>query len=159
MPVRRQSAANLPNANVNPYILPRGRARVAPRSEFERSPVGGGTLDAPCRMSETQKGGHKALPYIIYKKNPQPKLWVLCWRYLSSRVGQVLSWRRKCPVDTFRQNCKINKKPHTFVCGLYWRCLSFWVGQVLRPERSGGSAFGACVATVQWTVAARIDQK
>ena len=26
----------------------------------------GSGLDAPCWMSETQKGGHKALPYIIY---------------------------------------------------------------------------------------------
>ena len=33
-------------------------------------------------------GGH-----LQAKKNPQPKLWVLCWRYLSSRAvtRQVLS--------------------------------------------------------------------
>ena len=31
--------------------------------------------------------------HLQAKKNPQPKLWVLCWHYLSSRVGQVLSRR------------------------------------------------------------------
>ena len=68
-------------------------------------------------------GGH-----LQAKKNPQPKLWVLCWRYLSSRVGQriVLPYK-KCPVDTFRQ-----KKAPTFRSRLVcWHYLSSRVGQVL----------------------------
>ena len=96
-------------------------------------------------------GGH-----LQAKKNPQPKLWVLCWRYLSSRVGQVLrpersggsafgAWRRKCPVDTFRQNYILSKrKPHTFVCGICWRYLSSRAvaRQVLSAQMSLTSVFG-----------------
>ena len=40
--------------------------QVAPTSKFVGVLVGGGALDAPCWVSETQKGGHTALPYIIY---------------------------------------------------------------------------------------------
>ena len=32
----------------------------------------GSGLNAPCWVSETQKGGHKALPYIIYIKEKEP---------------------------------------------------------------------------------------
>ena len=70
----------------------------------------------------------------------------VCWRYLSSRVGQVLSWRRKCPVDTFRQNCKINqKKTATFrLRSLCWRYLSSRAvaRQVLSAQMSLTSVFG-----------------
>ena len=49
------------------------------------------------------------------KKNPQPKLWVLCWRYLSSRVGQrIVLPLKNMPVVCFRQ-----KKAPTFRSGLY----------------------------------------
>ena len=79
-----------------------------------------------------------------------------CSHNLSSRVGKVLrpersggsafgAWRRKCPVDTFRQNYILSKrKPHTFVCGLCWRYLSSRAvaRQVLSAQMSLTSVFG-----------------
>ena len=55
------------------------------------------------------------LHYIFFewtkKKTATFRLRSLCWRYLSSRVGQVLSWRRNSPVDCCSQNwSKIRKE-------------------------------------------------
>ena len=56
----------------------------------------------------------------------------VCWHYLSSRVGQVLS----SPIKTCRWHVLGEKKPPTFVGGWCSHYLSSWVGQVLSWRRN-----------------------
>ena len=75
------------------------------------------------------------------KKAPTFQSRLVCWHYLPSRVGQVLSCRRKCPVDTCRQ--KKNPQPKLWV--LCWRYLASRVGQrIVTPS-----------GTVRWTLAGK----
>ena len=76
----------------------------------------------------------------LAKRNPRPFDRGLCWHYLAFRVGQ----RIVAPSATVRWTVAGAKKPRPFGQGLCWRYLSSRVGRVLRPKRSGGSAFGAC---------------
>ena len=80
------------------------------------------------------------------QKSPSLSTEAVYWRYPSSRVGQVLSWRRKCPVDTFRQKPKMSKKEtaHFRVRSLCWRYLSSRAvaRQVLSAQMSLTSVFG-----------------
>ena len=53
------------------------------------------------------------------EKNPNLSVEVLCSRYLFSRVGQVLSWRRDSPVDCCSQIIVQKKTDKLLLVGLY----------------------------------------
>ena len=74
------------------------------------------------------------------QKSPDLSIEAVCWHYLSFWVGQVLSCRRKCPVDTCRQ--KKNPQPKLWV--LCWHYLSSRAvaRQVLSAQMSLTSVFG-----------------
>ena len=80
------------------------------------------------------------------KKAPTFQSRLLCWHYLSSRVGQVLSWRSNSPVDCCSQNCLEIKKEPSFRLTLLlcWHYLSSRAvaRQVLSAQMSLTSVFG-----------------
>ena len=80
------------------------------------------------------------------KKAPTFQSRLLCWHYLSSRVGQVLSWRSNSPVDCCSQNCLEIKKEPSFRLTLSMFALPIFPG---RPM------YCPCVKTCRWHVLAR----
>ena len=103
--------------------------QVAPTSKFVGVLVGGGVLDAPCWVSETQKGGHTALPYFLSKKenrNLSDAVFMLALSIFLGRPSIVLPLRNM-PVACFRQK----KAPIFRARLLCWRCLPSWVGQCI----------------------------
>ena len=96
------------------------------------------------------------LHYYIYfskKKTAHECVRSLCWRYLSSRVGQVLR-PKEVPLAPGEESVRwtlsarisiwVKRKPHTFVCGVCWRYLSSRAvaRQVLSAQMSLTSVFG-----------------
>ena len=101
-------------------------------------------LNAPCWMSETQKGGHKALPYIIcclyssFEKKKTAHFRVRYMLALSTFLGRPTYCHavRNSPVDCSRRKKRARLSSDS-VC---WRYLSSRVGQriVLASQQSSG---------------------
>ena len=122
---------------------------IATGQVAHRQPSGGGSSICATRRCKRIPGGSLLICLLKNSEKKKSNLSdaVLCWHYRSSRVGQVLSWRRNSPVDCFshRFSAGCIKKNQTKV----------WFFVLALPGCPGRPSIVLPSASVQWTLAGR----